>query len=585
MVAHLVLALPDGRLERRSHRVLLACTYVAGLGLGLVLLTDRDHVLVWPVVLAWLMPLAVAPAANGRYRRASAHDRREMQWFGWAISVALEIALVAAALHVLTGWPGDVGIVALMASATLPLSLVAGTGQRLGARVDRLLAHTVSLTGLTLLIVAAYVVAVIAFGRKPDDSERTLLLLSMLAAAGAALAFQPARAWLSERANRLVYGERVAPDEALRTWGSRLTRAIPLDELLLQLVEALRASMQLTSAQVWTGTDGHLELAAAVPHVDRPPLTIGSKELTVVARAGPSGGTWTEVWLPQLASAYPRSMLRVAPIAHAGSLLGIIVCARPDDREPFDEESDQVLSELARQVGLALHNVQLDTALQASLDDLRQANDDLRASRTRVVVAGDEARRKLERNLHDGAQQHLVALAVKLRLARDSVGEDPAAAEAMIDEVRGNLQEAITELRSLAHGIFPPLLVSGGLPEALQATAARAAVRVTLELDGVGRHTGEVEAAVYFCCSEALQNAGKHAADATVTLRVTESAKALVWEVVDDGPGFDAAALGGGHGFINMEDRMGSVGGQLEVISAPGAGTTVRGSIPLETIA
>ena len=275
MVAHLVLALPDGRLERRGHRTLVALTYVAGLGLGLLLLTDRDQVLLWPVALAWLMPLAVAPAANGRYRRASALERRQMQWFGWAISVALEIALVAAALHVLTGWPDNVGIIALMASATLPASLVAGSGQRLGARVDRLLAHTVSLTGLTLLIVAAYVVAVIAFGRKPNDGERTLLLLSMVAAAGAALAFQPARTWLSERANRLVYGERVAPDEALRTWGSRLTRAIPLDELLLQLVEALRASMQLTSAQVWTGTGGHLELAAAVPHVDRPAFTVG----------------------------------------------------------------------------------------------------------------------------------------------------------------------------------------------------------------------------------------------------------------------------------------------------------------------
>ena len=127
MVAHLLLALPDGRLERRWPRTLVAATYLAGLGLGLVLLTDRDQVLVWPVALAWLCRWPSRPAANGRYRRASAVDRRQMQWFGWAISVAAEIALVAAALQVLTGWPDDVGIVALCASATLPLSLIAGS--------------------------------------------------------------------------------------------------------------------------------------------------------------------------------------------------------------------------------------------------------------------------------------------------------------------------------------------------------------------------------------------------------------------------------------------------------------------------
>ena len=135
-----------------------------------------------------------------------------------------------------------------------------------------------------------------------------------------------------------------------------------------------------------------------------------------------------------------------------------------------------MLTELARQVGLALHNVQLDTALQASLDELRETNEELRASRVRIVAAGDAERRKLERNLHDGAQQHLVALAVKLRLAKDAVVDDPADAEAMIDEVRGDLQNAIAELRALAHGIFPPLLMSGGLAEALPAAAARAAL-------------------------------------------------------------------------------------------------------------
>ena len=205
-----------------------------------------------------------------------------------------------------------------------------------------------------------------------------------------------------------------------------------------------------------------------------------------------------------------------------------------------------MLTELARQVGLALHNVQLDTALQASLDELRQTNDELRASRVRIVAAGDAERRKLERNLHDGAQQHLVALAVKLRLAKDAVTDDPADAESMIDEIRGDLQDAIAELRALAHGIFPPLLMSGGLGEALPAAAARAALPTEHRDHGVSRHSEEVEAAVYFCCMEALQNAGKHAgANASALVKVWESDHGLHWEVTDDGPGFDPASNAG----------------------------------------
>ena len=183
-----------------------------------------------------------------------------------------------------------------------------------------------------------------------------------------------------------------------------------------------------------------------------------------------------------------------------------------------------MLTELARQVALALHNLQLDAALQASLDELQQRNEELQHSRARIVAAGDAERRKLERNLHDGAQQHLVALAVKLRLAQDAVEDDPADAVAMIDEIKGDVRVAIAELRSLAHGIFPPLLVSGGLAEALPAAATRATLATTVDTAGIGRYGGDIEAAVYFCVLEALQNAGKHAgAAATVAVRVWEA--------------------------------------------------------------
>jgi signal transduction histidine kinase len=356
-----------------------------------------------------------------------------------------------------------------------------------------------------------------------------------------------------------------------------------MDELLLQLVESLRKSMVLTSAEVWTGQEGHLELAAGVPHRQPAALTIGAKERAVVARAGVSGGTWLDIWIPQLVGPDGSAATRVAPVAHAGDLLGLIAVTRRHDGEPFTEAEDRMLTDLARQVALALHNVQLDAALQASLDELQTRNAELQQSRARIVSAGDAERRKLERNLHDGAQQHLVALAVKLRLARDAVDDDPADAVAMIDEIKADVQDAIQELRALAHGIFPPLLVSGGLGEALPAAATRAALPTSVDVEAPRRYGNDAEAAVYFCVLEALQNAGKHAGDgASAHVRVWEDGGDLRFEVDDDGVGFDTATgAGEGHGFVNMADRLGAMGGATNVRSAPGAGTTVSGVLPL----
>ena len=265
-------------------------------------------------------------------------------------------------------------------------------------------------------------------------------------------------------------------------------------------------------------------------------------------------------------------MLRTAPVTNSGELLGLIVVRRAQGALPFNEDDDLALTELARQVGLALHNVKLDSALQESLDEVRRQADELRRSRARIVEATDTERRRIERDLHDGAQQHLVALAVGVRLARQIADTDPEQAKTMLDQIGLDLQEAVQELRNLAHGIYPPLLMDRGLPDALRAAAGRAALPTSVDAEGIGRYPQQVEAAVYFCCLEALQNAGKHAgegADATVTLREVEGA--LVFEVADDGAGF-ALESGAhhGHGFVNMSDRVGAFGGSVTVDSAPG---------------
>ncbi|HTX85110.1 MAG TPA: ATP-binding protein, partial [Streptosporangiaceae bacterium] len=187
---------------------------------------------------------------------------------------------------------------------------------------------------------------------------------------------------------------------------------------------------------------------------------------------------------------------------------------------------------------------------------------------------------RLERNLHDGAQQNLVALAVNLRLARDMLDEPEAAGE-MLDQLAEDLKVTIADLRNLAHGIYPPLLADSGLGRALEAAASRSPLAVSVTAPGIGRYSADIEAAVYFCCLEALQNAAKHAPGANVEVRVWEESGGLLFSVRDDGPGFNVARARHGHGYTNMADRLGAIGGTVRWQSEPGHGATVQGSVPL----
>ncbi len=579
---HIELVVPTGAIGRPARRNLAVAGYgVAGLiGLGLA---AADRVPSVPAVAAGVVIalLIGLPSAHQTYLRSTGLVRQRLQLVGCAVAVIIEVALVVAALHVLVDWPSHAAEVAATATGLVPLALAAGTSARISRRVDRVLVHTVSATGLTAVVVVVYLVIVIGLGRAPADTERTLLVLSMLAAAVASLAYVPARERLAESANRLVYGERHPPDEVLRTWGSRLSRSIPMDELLLQLAESLRKVLVLRRAEIWTGTPGRLELAVSVPDRSVPPLLLGAEEQPVITRAGVTGNAWLEVWLPALLEGRSNAQLRVAPASHSGELLGLLVIERAADGDHFTEEDDRVLTELARQVGLALHNVQLDSALQESLQNLERANDDLRTSRARIVATGDAERRKIERNLHDGAQQHLVALAVNLRLTKDMLSDDPEGAAEMLEALGDAVKETIQELRDLAHGIYPPLLMDSGLPEALRAAANRSPLSVSVAADEVGRYPSELEAAVYFCCLEALQNAAKHAPDSSVQISIGEQDGELSFTVTDDGPGFDVALATAGHGFVNMGDRLGAIGGTVEWRSEPGVGSTIAGRLPV----
>jgi signal transduction histidine kinase len=261
------------------------------------------------------------------------------------------------------------------------------------------------------------------------------------------------------------------------------------------------------------------------------------------------------------------------PVRHRGELLGALsIEKRPGESLTATEE--KLVRDLAAQAGLVLRNVGLT-------EDLLDTIEQLRASRQRLVSAQDEERRRLERNLHDGAQQQLVALAVKLRLLEQLVERDPAQARLVAAQLQGDTTEALEELRDLARGIYPPLLADKGLVAALESQARKSVVPVAIEADGVGRYARETEAAVYFSCLEALQNVAKYASASHTTITLADGDGRLRFEVSDDGVGFDAASRPSGTGLQGIADRLAALDGEIEIRSAPGAGTTVAGVLPV----
>lgn len=547
------------------------------------------------------MSTATVAAIRDRARRDT------VLWAALALVVAATVAFVAWALHVLVGTPDAVAPWAAGALGLLPIGVILGRVTRTQRWAGRVFGPSLILCGLVVMVLGVYLVVVVGLGGDVESEGHGLLALSMVAALTAVVLAEPTRARLRELATRWAGAQPKPPASVLETFGARMTRAVPMDELLLQLAETLHETLGPIRAEVWSGTGGVLDRVVSVPERGAARLRLDGPELTAVSSARVSGNAWAAVWLPTLladltgrpavgagagtgagvgagvGAAAPGTppAVRIATATHLGELLGMIVVVRGADQPQYGDEDDRVLTELGRQVGLALHNVRLDSALQASLEELRERNAELQASRARIVNAADASRRQIERNLHDGAQQHLVALAVKLGLARKVAEADPSALPGMLEDLRADAQATLVELRELAHGIYPPLLRDHGLAEALGNAASRAVLPTTVVVDAERRYAPDIEAAVYFCCLEALQNAGKHAGDdAEVTIRVHEDGATLTFEVADDGAGFDAVTAANGHGFVNMRDRVGAVGGAMTVDARPGQGVTVRGTLP-----
>jgi len=405
------------------------------------------------------------------------------------------------------------------------------------------------------------------------------VLLAALVAAILAVALATGAATAISRRRR-EKASLSAIDFVRSSFASQLSRGVPMDELLLQMVEALRDGFKLDAAELWLCEGGSLRLAAAEPRQERKSISITPAEETIAANAHVSSASWAKVWLPALLEGRAQAILRVAPVSDSGQLFGLVVAERGRKGESLAAEIDVTLEEVARELGVALKKAHLDSSLQDSLEQLRQRAAELQASRGRLVAAADAERRRIERNLHDGAQQHLVALSVKVRLLEQFAERDPERAKSLMNQLQEDVGSAIEELRSLAHGIYPPLLSSAGLGVAMSAACRRAPLPATVEADGVGRHAPEIEAAVYFCCLEATQNAAKHAGPgASARVRIWEDADSLLFEVCDDGAGFQTNPDSEGAGLTNMRDRLGAVGGTLRVQS-DGHGTRIHGVVP-----
>ena len=520
-------------------------------------------------------------AASGALPR-----RRMVQWLGAGAVLAVATVVVLVTLRALTGHPHDLDVWLPGTGLFVLLAWAAGSLVDGGRVAAVAFVESVALAGTAALVCAVYLVVVVGIEGTPTGHERSILTASLIAAAVIAVLGVPVRHRLVQWGDQVVGGREPSRAEVVSGFVARMTRAVPMDELMLQLVESLHETLAPAGAEIWTGTDGTLSLTVSMPARTAERMQFGEQERVVVGRARIGGPAWTKVWLPETHADAGPGDHRAVPVAHLGELLGLIVVRRPPGAEPFTEDDEVALVELARQLGLALHNVRLDSALQASMAELAERNVELQASRLRIVTAADSSRRAIERNLHDGAQQHLVALAVKLGLAKTLAEEgDAGTVLAMLDDLRTDVQTTITELRELAHGIYPPLLRDRGLGEALRTAAARSPLPCTVEVDLPGRYPEAVETAAYFCCLEAMQNAGKYAGEgATIAVRVSSGDAQLCFELRDDGAGFDQATTVLGNGFMNMADRLGAIGGRLTVESRPGAGTTVRAVIPAEPV-
>ena len=495
------------------------------------------------------------------FRRATKATGKERLQFRWFIYSTVLILVVFVPTAIADNIPPAVQALGGAALLTLPASVgIAILRYRL-YEIDLVIRKTIVYGALAAFITVVYVGVVIGAGLAIGTGSSNLTL-RLIATALVAVGFQPVRSRLRRVANRLVYGERATPYEVLARFSERMAGTYATEDVLPRTARVIAEGTGASRVDVWLRIGDELRSGAAWPAdaARRDAISLSGDSISEIPDAD-----------------------HAVPVTLKGVLLGAISVAKPRGQSMTPAERGLV-DDLAAQAGLVLSNVRLAADLEARLEEIASQAAELRASRQRIVAAQDDERRRLERNIHDGAQQHLVALAVKLRLTKGLVRRDPAKAREMLAELKAETDGALETLVDLSRGIYPPLLEKGGIAAALVAQSARAGLDVQVDADGVGRYALETEAAVYFCVLEALQNSAKHAGGGTIDVRLGETPGGLAFEVADRGRGFDPAHASPGSGLQNMRDRLSVLGGTVRIESAPGSGTVVRGLVPVAEV-
>ena len=488
-----------------------------------------------------------------RYRAGGRLLRQQVKWLA-LIAVGFTVGLSIAQLAIAAGQPGlaTAGNTAVQVIGLLgiPAAMTIAILRHRLFDIDVVISRAVVYGLLSAVFTGVYVGIVLGIGT--FAGHRGGPVLTIAAAVTIALLFQPLRRRTQLFANRVVYGMRATPYQALSDFTGDMAGQLDLTEAVDRMVSVLAGATGADRSEAWIRVGAELRQAALWPHGSPP-----SAAIALLADGG----------LPP----FDGASCTVA-VQHGGELLGALSLTKPRN-EPLSSTEDELLQHLASQAGLVLRNAALTADLQATIDELR-------ASRRRLVEAQDAERRKIERNLHDGAQQQLVALMIQLGLLEESA-DDPVAVRQLGPALKNGLRAALDDLRDLARGIYPPLLADQGLIPALQAQARKAPVPVDIEADGIGRYPQDAEAAVYFCTLEALQNIAKYAGACRATVRLSCADGGFQFSITDDGAGFDTASTRSGSGLQGMADRLAALGGVLDVRSQPGHGTTLSGKLPV----
>ena len=490
---------------------------------------------------------ATVAAVILRFRRSVGEERQQMRWFVTAVGLATPLLIGGILTSIGLGENETTPINTLFFFAFFSVLAIGLPGACAIAvlryrlyEFDLVVKKTVLYTVVALVLIAIFFVFAVLVGGAFIEANP----LAIMGSIAIGLLCWPVVRLARRIADRVVYGGRATPYEVLTDFSHRVGGSYASEDVLPRMARILADAVGARRAVVWLHVGDELRPAGIAPDDgDRPaPVRIRADAIP------------------------PLPADTAVEVRDQGELLGALSVSMPAN-DPINPTRERLVRDLASQAGLVLRNVRLI--------------EELRASRQRLVAAQDQERRRLERNIHDGAQQQLVALTVKLRLLEQTAERDPTRAREMAEQIQVDATSALDDLRDLARGIYPPLLADKGLHAALDAQARKSPVPVSVECDDLGRFPQDVEAAIYFSCLEALQNVTKYANASQVRITLDRSDGVLTFAVADDGVGFDPGATTDGTGLQGIADRLDALGGTFAVTSGADTGTEVSGSVPV----